>query len=49
MEIRIDEIENGYTVYCVGKTTFCDTKEEVIKKVKELMGFKEEEKKMNDK
>ena len=45
MEIRIDEIENGYTVYCVGKTTFCKTKEEVIKKVKEIMMCKEEEKK----
>lgn len=44
MEIRINEIENGYVLYSVGKTTFCKTKEEVIKKVKELMGCKEEKK-----
>ncbi len=42
MEIRINEIENGYTVYCVGKTSFCKTKKEVIKKVKEIMGYEEE-------
>lgn len=38
-EIRLSEIENGYTIHSTGKTTFCKTKEEVIEKVKDMMGI----------
>lgn len=35
--IIISDIENGYTIYCNNKTTFCSTKEEVIEKIKDMM------------
>lgn len=35
--ITLQKIENGYTIYSHGKTTFCKTKEEVIEKIKSMI------------
>lgn len=37
VDINIHEIQNGYTIYFVGKTEYYKTKKEVLKKIEELL------------
>jgi len=39
--ITIDQIENGYTVYYDSNTSFQSSKEDVVKKLKEVIGLKD--------